>query len=351
MALITVSVLFSLAALELGYRLLTMGPQSLVQWPNLARQMMNDTDDGDGGCAYLHDATLGWSLRPNCTSTGFNVGPDGFRVSPAATKLAEPPVLATGSSFTVGVEVGDGETWPSYLQDQTGRKVVNAGVSGYSLDQSVLNTEKLVPQVKPLLVVLSFTPGDVWRNELSVAYSREKPALVVTGRGDLALSNVPIPPRSRPFLPVVARWLGWSAVAREVVERLGIRDGWYYDETRATPPGTGDTISCLLMPRLAKLGVPVMVVAQYGRGYWGADAPYKSRAIGASRNVLACAEKAGLVALDLAPPLEAAIKARGLDVLFQSEHQSAEGNRVVAELIRHELERRKLLPATATQAD
>ena len=354
-ALIAGSVLLSLAVLELGGRLLTLGPQSLQHWPNLARQMMNDGDsdgDGDGGCSYLHDATLGWSLRPNCASSGFNVGSDGFRRPPAQSQspAAEPPVLATGSSFTVGIEVADEETWPAYLQDFSGRKVVNAGVSGYSLDQTVLQTERLAPQVKPLVIVVGFTPGDIWRTELSVAYSREKPAFAVTG-DRLELSNVPIPRRSRPALPVAARWLGWSSLAHEVVERLGIRDGWYYDETRATPPGTGDTISCLLMPRLAALGVPVVVLAQYGRGYWGADAQYKARAIGATRKVLDCAEKAGLLAIDLAPPLEDAIKARGLPALFHSEHHSAEGNRVVSDLILQELDRRKLLPPATARAE
>ena len=355
-ALVAGSVLFALAVLELGCRLLTLGPPSLLHWPNLARQLMSDTDsDGDGGCSYRHDATLGWSLPPNCTSEGFNVGADGFRrtpvPSPGVPALAEPPVLATGSSFTVGIEVADNETWPAWLQALSGARVVNAGVSGYSLDQTVLQTERLAPRVKPRFIVVSFTPGDIWRTELRVAYSREKPAFIVSG-DHLALSNVPIPPRSRPSLPVAARWLGWSALAHEVVERLAIRDGWYYDEARATPPGTGETISCLLMPRLASLGVPVVVVAQYGRGYWEADAAYKARANAATARALDCAAKAGLLAIDLAPPLKAAIEARGLAALFRSEHHSAAGNRVVADLILQELARRKLLtPAAGPRAE
>jgi hypothetical protein len=352
--LIAGSVVLSLAVLEFGCRLMTMGPSSLLQWPNLARQLMSDTDsegdgNGGGGCRYRHDATLGWSLPPNCASADFNVGADGFRrtpvLAPGASPPAGPPVLATGSSFTVGIEVADGETWPAWLQDRMGRRVVNAGVSGYSLDQTVLDTERLAPLVRPQLIVVGFTPGDIWRTELRVAYSREKPAFVVNG-AHLELANVPIPPRSRPSLPVAARWLGWSALAHEVVERLGIRDGWYYEEDRASPPGTGETISCLLMPRLATLGVPVVVVAQYGRGYWQADAAYKARADGATHKVLGCAEKAELPTLDLAPPLAAAIEARGLATLFRSEHHSAEGNRVVADLILRELVRARLLPAS-----
>jgi hypothetical protein len=362
-ALVAGSVVLSLVVLEVGCRLLTEGPQSLLHWPNLAHRLMSDTDDdgagnGGGGCRYRHDATLGWSLPANCTSEGFNVGADGFRrtpvLTPGAAPPAEPPVLATGSSFTIGIEGTDGETWPARLQDRSGRRVVNAGVSGYSLDQTVLATERLAPQLKPLFIIVGFTPGDIWRTELRVAYSREKPAFAVSrdATGDrLELINVPIPPRSRPALPLAARWLGWSALAHEVVERLAIRDGWYYEEARATPPGTGETISCLLMPRLARLGVPVVVVAQYGRGYWQADSAYRAEAAAATHKVLGCAEKAGLLVFDLAPPLGAATEARGLATLYRSEHHSAEGNRVVADLILRELVRDKLLTAAGGRAE
>ena len=60
----------------------------------------------------------------------------------------------------------DDEAWPAYLQNMIGRKVVNAGVSGYAFDQTVLATEKLVPKVKPLFVIASVTPGDIQRAEL-----------------------------------------------------------------------------------------------------------------------------------------------------------------------------------------
>jgi hypothetical protein len=264
----------------------------------------------------------------------------------AGAALAEPPVLATGSSFTWGHDALDGETWPTWLQEQSGRKVLNAGVSGYALDQTVLQTERSVARLRPLAIVAGFTPGDIWRTELSLAYSREKPYFVVTN-GQLELRGVPIPPSPRAPLPVAARWLGWLALADEIVERLGIRDGWYYEEVQAVPRGTGETIACLLMQRLATLGVPVLVVAQYGRGYWEADAAYQARAHGSSRNALGCAAAAGLVAFDLAGPLQAAIEARGLSTLFSSEHHTPEGNRIVAELIYRELLRRHLLPQPA----
>jgi len=340
-ALVVGSVLSSLVVLELGCRLLRGGPAALAHWPNLARERM--TNDNSGGCAYVDDATLGWSLPPHCRSPSYNVDADGFRAKPSMTPPVGPPLLAIGSSFVMGDEVADDETWPAYLQGLIGRKVVNAGVSGYSLDQAVLRAERVVPQIKPVVVIVSFTAGDIWRNELSVAYSRAKPYFAVSD-GRLELRNVPVPALShKPVLiPPAARLLGQSMLAGEIVERLAIRSGWYYDEVQAMPSGSGPTIACLLMARLAALGMPVLVLAQYGRGVWMAEGSYRAKALRDIHTVLGCAGEAGLIPYDLAAPLAPVVAARGLDAVYRIEHHTPAGNRVVAELIQQELARRHL---------
>lgn len=348
-ALIAGSVLFSLAVLEVGCRLLLSGPEALARWPNLVAERMG-IGEGGSTCSYAYDEKLGWSLPANCASSGYNTDADGFRRTPAPSFVAEPPVLATGSSFTLGDEVADNESWPAYLQNLMSRRVVNAGVGGYSLDQTVLLTERAAARVNPLFIVLGFTPDDIRRTEMKVAWSRGKPYFAVTD-GRLELENVPVPGnRHAPVqLPLASRLLGWSILADEIVKRTGALSGWYYDEVRAVRRGTRETIACLLMRRLAEIGIPVVVLAQYSRGYWTADAKGQARDLSAVRNVLDCASKAGLVPIDLADPLKPAIETRGIDALFRSDHHSAEGNRVVAELIMQELVRRHLLSRTATR--
>lgn len=345
LALLAGSVAFSLAALEVGCRLLRGGPEALADWPNLAREHMSNNVERGTTCAYAYDETLGWTSPPNCASPQYNIDGDGFRRTSAPVTVAGPPILATGSSFAKGDEVADDESWPAYLQTETGRRVVNAGVSGYALDQIVMFAERITPQVKPLAIVATFTPGDIRRTELKVAWSREKPYFSVSNDG-LTLRNVPVPgqPGAPVPLPVAAGLLGWSVLADEVVKRLGIRKGWYYDEVQAMPPGSGETIACLLMPRLAAIGVPVMIVAQFGRGYWTSDPESKARNSRAVQKVLGCAAEAGLLPLDLSDPMKETIAARGVNALFGRDHHSAEGNRVVADLIKQELARRKLLP-------
>jgi len=351
-ALIVASIVISLALLEVACRLLRSGPEGLVHWPNLAWNLMKDGGPGANSCSYVHDDLLGWASPSNCVSPGYNLDANGFRRVPGSLAPAGAPVLATGASFTLGIEVADGETWPAYLEGELGRPVINAGVGAYSIDQTVLNTERLAAKLKPAVVIVSFAPGDVWRNELSVAYSRQKPYFDPSGSpggSGLALRNVPIAkPASAPPLPPLARLFGWSVLADEVVERLGIRNGWYYNEVRALPLGAGDTVSCRLMSRLAKLGVPVIVMAQYGLGHWRGDTGYQGQGYQATSGVLRCAQEAGLIVLDLAPPMKAAIDARGQSALYRGEHNSPEGNRLVAELLASELMRRHLLPKPAS---
>ncbi|MGD9882961.1 MAG: hypothetical protein AB7F22_22065 [Reyranella sp.] len=337
------SVLLTLGVLEIGCRLLRGGPQLLVHWPNFAAVRMGISDQGSGACAYAYDATLGWVLPSNCKVSSLSTDAHGFRRTPDGAFTGRPAVLATGSSFTQGEEVADDEAWPAQLQSMIGRKVVNGGVSGYAFDQAVLYTERIVPEVKPRLVVIGFTPDDVRRSELAEAWSRQKPYFTVAD-GRLELRNVPVPGQLRASLPTLGRLLGWSALAEDITQRLGMQRGWYFDEVQGAPPGSGEEIACLLMKRLAGLGVPTMLLSQYSRGYAMADADGKARDRRTVAKVLGCAAEAGLIAFDLAEPLQVAMERHGVDALYRTDHHSVEGNRVVAQAIKDELVRQRLFP-------
>jgi len=346
-ALVTASVLTSLALLEGGYRLVLWGPQGLANWPNLVHQRMG-IGPGDQSCQYVYSAALGWTSPSNCVSAAYSSDADGFRRSAPQGTLAEPPILVTGSSFAKGDEVNDDEAWPAYLQDKIGRRVVNAGVSGYAFDQMVLSTEQLVPKVKPLFVIASFTPGDIRRAELKVAWNREKPYFTVEA-GHLDLHNVPVPGKAgEPVrFPAAAEWLGRFALAELLAQRLGVQRGWYFREVGGAPAGTGATIACQLMPRLAALGVPVVVMAQYSRNYLNENGLFGTANHRAVRKVLDCATAAGLIPVDTADALKAAVEARGADAFYRTDHHSAEGNRFVANLMMQELVARRLLTRAA----
>ena len=344
-ALVTGSIAFSLVSLELGCRLMRLGPAGLVEWPNFARERTSNADNGLLSCGFAYDAELGWTMPVNCNSAGYSVDAEGLRKTPHAPLRDEAPILVTGSSFAMGSEVADDQAWPAQLQGMIGGRVMNGGVGGYSLDQTVLRTERLVARLRPSLVIASFTPDDIRRNELKTSWSRPKPYFEAAG-DRLELRNVPVPGREGAPVPMppAARLLGWSALADLVADRLSIFDGWYYDEVRASPRGSGPQVACLLMRRLAQLGVPVMVVAEYPRSHWVSGAGSKASATARTGAVLACAADAGLIPFDMSRPLGPVVERHGVDALFHSEHQSAQGNRATAKAIMEELVRRRLLP-------
>jgi hypothetical protein len=120
---------------------------------------------------------------------------------------------------------------------------------------------------------------------------------------------------------------------------------------QGAPRGSGPEIACLLMQRLAGLEVPVVVLAEYSRGHWEADSEGKARDFAKTRPVLACAEKAGLIPLDMVEPLKPLMAKHGIDAMFRSDHHSAEGNRATAAAIMHELARRHLSTRTVNRQD
>ena len=101
-----------------------------------------------------------------------------------------------GDSFTFGEEVKDDETWPAHLQQLLGRRVLNAGVSGYGFDQIVLRAERIVPDIHPSAVVVGFIADDIVRTEMRRRWSAEKPYFDIQN-GALVLRNV-AGPATRP---------------------------------------------------------------------------------------------------------------------------------------------------------
>ena len=78
-------------------------------------------------------------------------------------------ILAAGNSFTVGFGVQAEESWPSQLESYVNAavfpsaiRVVNAGVSGYSMKQIRLHIEELL-YLEPRIIVLGLYPSRYWR--------------------------------------------------------------------------------------------------------------------------------------------------------------------------------------------
>lgn len=307
---------------------LTDPQASLWHWPF---RLADASSPAPGTTQFAYDATLGWA--PIAGSSGTMLGkPLSFtgagtraqnREAPAATG---PLILAFGDSMTEGYAVGDDETWPAALERSTDRRVLNAGVRGYGLDQMVLRAERLVPELKPSTIVLAFIADDISRTALSVRDFRSKPYFVPNGEG-LALRNVPVPNAS--FPPAIA-WLrnllGWSHLFDRIVTRLGVRPYWAGREI-----GTGAdpfVVSCRLMDRFAALakraGASALVVALPEQGVF-----FDERAAAGQREaltqILGCAARAGLATLDTTSAFRRENVGRDIDAYYTMMHFTARG--------------------------
>jgi hypothetical protein len=283
--------------------------------------------------------------RPGLSNDGLHYNNHGFRLSPtsSAAPLAEPPILVVGDSFAHGDEVNDGETWPAQLQAMMGRRVVNAGVSAYGIDQIVLRAEGVAADVRPAALVVSFIADDIRRSEMKRTWGAEKPYFELV-EGTPVLRNVPVPPSPRPAdtLSIWQRLFGRSLLVDLVLRRLGWQYEWAIDHERVLSSREGEQLLCPLMRRVASLRLPTLVVAEYDSYVWR-DPGYAPVVRAVSEKVLACATAAGLATLDMFESMEAAVKRRGVETLYRVAHPGPEGTRLAAERIAAELEKLRML--------
>jgi len=328
--LILGGIVAGLILLELGLRASTW--VYLFNWPNFVRDARTVHTERDAG-RHIHDAKLGHTPRPAYAASGITIDANGLRQT-GEVGTGEPPILAVGDSFTFGEEVTDAEAWPAQLQRITGRRVINAGVSGYGFDQIVLRAEALAPLYKPETIVVGFIADDIRRTEMRRLWGADKPYYDIEGQ-TLVLRNVPVPPRAAPqtTLNFWQRTLGYSYLADFIMRRLDLLYDWYGDHLRVHPPGTGERIACLLSGRLAELqrssGARVLLVAEYDRVVWD-DPAFAARQREMTSALLGCAQKQGLATLDSYDAMVGTSKPRQLYVQW---HMNGEGNALIARLV------------------
>jgi hypothetical protein len=299
------------------------------------------------------DADLGYVPRPNYSSKDnfegvqFTYSADSLRLHhyDRPPRVETPPVLAVGDSFVQGGEVEDNSSWPAHLQQALDRRVHNGGVGGYGFDQVVRRAEKLVPMLRPAIVLVGFIPDDIGRTELNKRNGVAKPYFRIV-EGELKLFNRPVPPPDPADnrLDPVRRVLGYSFLIDFVMRRLGFLDYWYGGiATDHRVHSDGSRVSCLLMQRLAALkassGARLVVIAQYPPETWTQSA-FRASQVELAANLLRCARDAGLEAIDTFAGVEAAVSRDGHGPYYINGHMNSRGNALTASLIANHLNRR-----------
>jgi hypothetical protein len=341
--LILGSVVFCLLAAEIAGRSIATRA-SLWSFPNYIEEYRSLFGRG---VPMQFDAGLGHVPRANYKGTDnlegvmFTFDANSLRLhhyDRPPPKVETPSILVVGDSFAEGGEVEDNSSLPAHLQLLLDRRVHNAAVGGYGLDQIVLRAERDTPRLKPGIVLVSFIPDDITRTQLRVRSGAAKPYFTIENDA-LVLKGVPVPP-PRPDLnklDPVRKVLGYSYLVDFLMRRTNNLAYWYGGESGDTiAHQDGERVSCRLMDRLkdlrAKTGARIIVVAQYAPQTWTVP-EFAARELKMAQNQLACARERGLETIDTADAVRQAVASSSLAAIYINAHMTSHGNKVTAEVI------------------
>ena len=176
-------------------------------------------------------------------------------------------VITLGDSFTWGIEVGEDEHFPHYLekilQGRRAAEVFNMGVGSYGIDQMLLKYLSHGRQLRPDVVVLGIYPHDYDRTRLSF-YSYSKPIFRRDGKtGQYVLENVPVPPPKEVYASLTNSLNGTGSYAwvflknrvRKLLSTLPGNNGYYAETDRLV-----EYLLVRLKEDLDKTGTKLLVV-------------------------------------------------------------------------------------------
>jgi hypothetical protein len=355
-ALLFASITVTILTLEAGVRIWDGIP--LFSTENFVARALDGIHKSGGAAVY--DPIVGWIAKPNTSwdakgkqvQTGgvLTFGEFGIRMpSPEKVPLKQGSILMVGDSFGAGSEVDNAESFPAQLEKMTNTQVINAGTGGYALDQIVLRTEMLLPILKPrILLVQTRLEFGLSVDRMSIYGGAPKPYFTVRD-GMLVLHNQPVP-----RLAAAQDDLGWlrsvfghSYLVQYAMMRLNMLQWWVSPAMSvkfAVPDAEALEVGCLLMQRLAQLrdqyGIKMILVLQYS----GVDGFTSPLAWKADRDrMLGCIEHQHLELVDSLDALRSAYQKDGLSayqklwVMHDNDrlygHMSADGNRLIADLI------------------
>jgi lysophospholipase L1-like esterase len=116
-------------------------------------------------------------------------------------------ILCLGDSFTWGMGVEAGETWPKVLERALpGAEALNAGVNGWTTSQELLWLRREGLAYRPDAVVVAFYVNDFFENGEGSSGFYARPLFLLDG-GRLLLTNVPVSQPEAARVRVRTAWL------------------------------------------------------------------------------------------------------------------------------------------------
>lgn len=236
----------------------------------------------DDGLHYrCFDRSLGWINKPRANvslvsgkrNINVNINSDGFRSSRNYEKKKDANVtriLTLGDSFTFGSEVDDSECWSSILECKDSNfEVLNAGVPGFGLDQSLLYFRRLNEDWNPDIVIVSYMTM-LWLRHLSTfqpfrskrSIPLSKPRFLVEDGKLTLLDN---------YLNTHQKYKSFLEKPNDFLKQLGRNDYFYSSEFGSITPEYGYFVELLhlLMGRRTKDETELYINGYYNKEHEG----------------------------------------------------------------------------------
>jgi hypothetical protein len=353
---VILSTLLTLVVLEIGLRF--HDGVSIFQFKNLIAEHLDLPTAQNVNNDY--DPLVGWVIKSNIkyrphSNLSITTGDYGIRMNQEEPTALKPHgILAVGDSFAAGSEVANAQTWPAFLERDTGIPVSNAGSGGFGLDQVVLRAESLTPVLEPSVIIVSFTPAEAANVQFSVFSGGSKPWFSIKN-GQLVEHNIPVV-RFLDSPHLLGFWrsiLGYSHLANTLATTLGYGKEWW-DTNEYIPTGeNGVAISCLLLRRIKAFADDRNISLFFLIQYNGAHLQNTSEPANVLR-VAECASEAKIETLDTWEPLREIQRKnisdlKALHVMHGNAygHLSPTGNELVAQWISERLHRNNRLQLMA----
>ncbi len=161
------------------------------------------------------------------------------------------PILIVGDSFTFGDQVSNHETYPAILEKLLRKKVINAGVFAYGIDQSYLRLISLLDIYNPDVVIFSFIPSDIRRCEYSTIIGANKPYFEIKN-SKLFLKNSPVTQATVKKIGPIRFLLGHSYLIHAIMIKLApnwwLQGGYRWSENRVR--NRGEEVACKIFQSL-----------------------------------------------------------------------------------------------------
>lgn len=167
------------------------------------------------------DSELGWTLPYNrLVNQDISTDENGLRKNNLSKDGDKPSILIVGGSNILGPWFSSDKTIAAHLERKLDRRVGNAGVFDYGIDQAVLNAERLAAKTNPNTIILAMDEYSWNVSNYRLLHGLVRPDYRLDLNGNLIQRDAEAVGSYDPKPSLVARLFGNSLVADAIFSNI-----------------------------------------------------------------------------------------------------------------------------------